>query len=52
MLVVDNVSSSRQSLALMTYAKENFSYIVAITHSDIFFTYFLDEPGFVQLSHS
>ncbi len=43
-LIVDNLSSRRQSLNLVKFAKNNFSRIVAVTDTDIFLSFFQDEP--------
>lgn len=43
-LIVDNLSSKRQSLNIINFAKRNFVNIVAITHSDVFLAFFKDEP--------
>ena len=43
-LIVDNLSSRNQSLNLVKFAKEHFSKIIVVTNSDIFLSFFQDEP--------
>ena len=43
-LIVDNFSYDKHSLRMVEAAKTTFDQIIAVTHSDVFYTFLKDEP--------